>query len=467
MPRKLSRDVAWLWAGYIGRAAAYFGLIVVLTRELGPAGFGSLALFLAVTLGVSQVAGSWPFLAVPVLAARGRTIGAAFRPSAYVAAMATTASLLVAVPISFALQSRAAISLLAVVVYSFALVGLQGVYSIQQTEGRMSGIALLQTADRLLALLLALSGAALFALGVLGAEALLTAASAISCAVAFAIVGRRHKLFRRHVDNVPDHPISAVMASVGAMGIVSLCSYGVDWADIFVLAAFRPNVDVGIYSLAYQIFTFVAQLATLWTVVALPVHARSTVAGQELADQLPLPRLAAYTGLWAALIAAAAVCSAVFLPIAFGSEFADAATPLLVLLAGSGIFAAVYFTVLPGLIAAGRSGLVAKVAGGSVVINIVLDLALVPILGVLGPALATVGQSLFGTIVLAGMVFGFRPTLRLLAVGVPAMLGIVLLAIDPDDARLAIVCALTAVGTGLWGLAMRHRAGGLPMAARA
>lgn len=466
MPRKLGRDVAWLWVGYIGRAAAYFGLIVVFTRELGPDGFGSLALFLAVTLGVSQVAGSWPFLAVPVLSAQGRTIGAAFRPSAYVAVMATAASLLVAVPISFALQSRAAISLLAVVAYSLALVGLQGLYSIQQTEGKMAGIALLQTADRLLALFLAFAGAALFTLGVLDAEVLLTVASVVSCGLAFAIIGRRHKLFRRHADEMPDHPVSAVMGAVGAMGIVSLCSYGVDWADIFVLAAFRPNADVGIYSLAYQIFTFVAQLATLWAVVALPAHARSTASGHDLVDQLPLPRLAAYTGLWAALIAAAAVGAVVFLPIAFGSEFADAATPLLVLLAGSGIFAAVYFAVLPGLIAAGRSGLVAKVAGGSVAINIVLDVTLVPILGVLGPALATVGQSLFGTIVLAGIVLGFRPTLRLLAVGVPAMLGTTLLAIDPDDTRLAVLCALIAVATGLWGLAMTHRAGGLPTAAR-
>lgn len=466
VPRRLGKDVAWLWAGYVGRAVAYFGLIVVFTRELGPAGFGSLSLFLAVTLGVSQVAGSWPFLAVPVLSAQGRTIGAAFRPSAYVAALATAASLLVALPISFAIQSRAAISLLAVVAYSVALVGLQGIYAVQQTEGKMAGIALLQTGDRLLALTLALGAAAILTLDVLEAEVMLTIASVVSCALAFAMIGRRQNLFRAHADDIPDHLISTVMGSVGAMGIVSLCSYGVAWADIFILAAFRSNSDVGIYSLAYQVFTFVAQLGTLWAVAALPVHARSTASGHDLADQLPISRLAAYACLWAALIAASAVGSVIVLPHAFGSDFDAAVTPLLVLLAGSGIFAAVYFAVLPGLIAAGRTGLVAKVAGGSVVINIVLDLILVPTLGVLGPALATVGQSLFGTIALAGIVLGIRPTLRLLAVGVPAMVGTTLLAINPDDGRLAVLCALIAVTTGLWGLAMTYRAGGLPTAAR-
>lgn len=466
MSHKLSKDVAWLWIGYIARAVAYFGLIVVFTRELGPAGFGSLSLFLAVTLGVSQVAGSWPFLAVPVLSAQGRTIGAAFRPAVYVAALATAASLVVAVPISFALQSRAAISLLAVVAYSLALVALQGIYAVQQTEGKMAGIAFLQTGDRLLALGLALAAAAVLTLDVIQAEVLLTIASVVSSAIALLAIGRRQKLFRRHADDIPDHPISTVMSSVGAMGIVSLCSYGVAWADIFILAAFRPNSDVGIYSLSYQLFTFVAQLGALWAVAALPVHARSTASGHDLADQLPIPRLAAYTCLWAALIAAAAVGSVIVLPYAFGSDFSAAATPLLVLLAGSGIFAAAYFAVLPGLIAAGQSGLIAKVAGGSVAINIVLDLILVPPLGVLGPALATVGQSVFGTIALAGLVLGFLPTLRLLAVGAPAVLGTTLLAIDPSDAGLAIFCALIAIATGLAGLAMTHRAGGLPTAAR-
>lgn len=458
--------MAWLWAGYIARAAAYFGLIVVLTRELGPAGFGSLALFLAVTLGVSQVAGSWPFLAVPVLSAHGRTIAAAFRPSVYVAAMATAACLVVALPISYAIQSRAAISLSAVVVYSVALVGLQGIFAIQQTEGKMSGIALLQTGDRILALVLALGAAATVGLDVHGAEALLTLASVISCAAAFAVIGRRQHLFRPGLDGAPDHPISTVMSSVGGMGIVSVCSYGVAWADIFVLAIFRSNSEVGVYSLAYQIFTFIAQLSALWAVAALPVHARSTASGHELADQLPVPRLTAYAALWAALIAAAAAVSVVVLPIAFGSDFDDAATPLVVLLAGSGIFAAIYFAILPGLIASGGTRLVAKVAAVSVVINISLDLALVPAIGILGPALATVAQSIFGTAALATIVLGTRASLRFLGVSAPAIVSMSLLAIEPSSAALTALCALVAVGTGLLGLRMMRSAGGLPTAAR-
>ena len=62
----MTRNVGWLWVGYVGRSLGYLALIVVFTRALGTAGFGLLSVFLAVTLGVSLVAGSWPFLAVPV-----------------------------------------------------------------------------------------------------------------------------------------------------------------------------------------------------------------------------------------------------------------------------------------------------------------------------------------------------------------------------------------------------------------
>ena len=137
--RSLSRDVVWLWIGYLGRSIGYFGLIVVFTRALGVDGFGVLSLFLAVTLGVSQVAGSWPFLAVPVLSAKEGSIGAAFRPAGYVAAMATAASLVVAVPLSIAIGITSPVSLACIVISAIALVGLQGIFSVQQTEGKWRG----------------------------------------------------------------------------------------------------------------------------------------------------------------------------------------------------------------------------------------------------------------------------------------------------------------------------------------
>jgi O-antigen/teichoic acid export membrane protein len=455
--RRLGRDVGWLWAGYLARSLGYFGLILLFTRELGTSGFGQLSLFLAVTLGVSQVAGSWPFLAVPVLHAQGRSIGASFRPSLYVAALATAATLVVAIPVSVAIGVDAAVSVVAVVVASVALVGLQGIFSVQQTEGRMSGIAMLQTSERVVALVLAAATAVLVGLDVVGAQVVLAVASLLTFAAGFAVVGRRQRLLRREPGEMPDHEISTVVDAVGAMAIVSVCSYGIAWADIFVLAAFKSDSDVGVYSLAYQIFSFVTQLTSYWLVAALPHHARSSASGEEVHEQLPLNRLVTYTGLWAALVGLGGVVAALLLPVAFGSDFEATTPPLLLLLGGSGIFIATYFAVLPALIAAGRTSLIAKIAIGSVVVNIGLDLALVPPLGVNGPAFATFAQTLFASAAVAIAALGLRSTVLLLAVAAPAAAATMLLAADPDDARLLILCTLVALATAAFCLASAAR----------
>lgn len=441
MARRLGRDVGWLWAGYVGRAVVYLGLVVVLTRALGTAGFGALSLFLAVTLGVSQVAGSWPFLAVPVLSAHGRTIGAAFRPAAYVAAMATGGALLIALPISFLIHSRAPTSLAAVVGYSVALVGLQGIYAVLQTEGKMSGIALVQTAERGGALVLALAMTTVFTLTVLGSEALLAIASLATFAVAFAWIESRQGLLRGEPGDLPDHLVSTVMHAVGAMGVVSVCAYGVAWVDVFILAAFKSNSDVGIYSLAYQVFTFVVQLGSLWAVAALPAHARSVATGDSLASQLPTGRMLTASAAWSAIVAATAVGAAIALPHAFGSGFDRAYSPLMILLAGSGIWAAGYFLVLPALIASGHAGLIARVSVVAVAINLTLDVLLVPAIGVLGPAIATVAQTLFATAALCVFALGTRTSLSVFAVGTPGVIGVAILAIDPMEPALMLVAA--------------------------
>jgi O-antigen/teichoic acid export membrane protein len=461
--RSLTRNVGWLWAGYAGRSLGYFLLIVLLTRELGTAGFGELSLFLALTLGVSLVAGSWPFLAVPVLSTEGSSIGAAFKPSLYVAAMATVASLLVAIPIAIGLGIDAPASLACVVISSVALVGLQGIFSVQQTEGRMGEIALLQTLERVVALAVAVAAVATVGLGVVGAEALLTVAAVVTFVVAIAIVRQRHELLRTASDALPDHLISTVMGAVGAMGIVSLASYGVAYVDTFTLAIFRSHGEVGIYSLAYSIFTFVTALTAYWLTAALPEHARSSAAGRTLKEQLPLPRLLKYTGLWGTLIGVTGVAAAFIVPLVFGSAFEETAVPLLILLGGSGVFAATYYALLAALVGARRSSLVAKVGVASVVVNIALDLVLVPLFGVVGPGFATFGQSLIGTFALSLIVLGRGASLRLAAVSAPVVTATMLLAVDPDSIPLASVALVAAILTGLWALGLGRPRSGHPL----
>ena len=95
----------------------------------------------------------------------------------------------------------------------------------------------------------------------------------------------------------------------------------------------------------------------------------------------------------------------------------------------------------------------------SVVVNIVLDLILVPMIGVVGPALATFGQSLVGTLVLSTVVLGRGATLRLLAVCAPVIATTMLFAIGPDDVGLAAISVVAAIGTGVWALTFDSQSG--------
>ncbi len=90
-------------------------------------------------------------------------------------------------------------------------------------------------------------------------------------------------------------------------------------------------------------------------------------------------------------------------------------------------------------------------------INLILDILLVPGLGVLGPAIATVAQTLFATAALCVFALGARLSLRLFAVGVPGALGVTLLAIDPTAVSLMAVAALTAVLSAILAIELTRR----------
>ena len=249
---------------------------------------------------------------------------------------------------------------------------------------------------------------------------------------------------------MPDHVVGTVMGAVGAMGIVSLASFGIAYVDIFVLAIFRSHSDVGLYSLAYQLYAAVIALTSFWLIAALPEHARSTASGRDVREQLPLGRMLKYTGLWAALIGVGGVIGAFVLPLLFGKSFEETTVPLLLLLGGSGVFAVVYYPLLTALIGAGQSRRIAWVSVAAMATNLILDLILVPTVGVTGPAFATFGQTLVMTLTLAWTVLGRDATVRLVAVATPVMATTMVLAIEPKNVPLAALAVVAALATAGW-----------------
>ncbi len=437
-------DVSWLWAGYVGRSLAYLGVTVLLTRSLGPHGFGELSLFMAFGLGVASLSGSWPFLAVPILAHKGRRIAQIFPPAVRLAALGTIACLVVALPLAWKILAPDAGVLLLLSVYAIALVSFQGLYGVFQAEGRMRQIATVQTGERLLALAILLVVAGAFTLTVRAAEGAIAFAAIAASSLGYLTLVKREDLTGGEGD--PDLDWRTVLKTIGAMGIVNAASYGVAWIDIYLLAAFKPASDVGIYSLAYQIYTFVLQLASLWIVATLPRHASSFHAGVPLADQLPREKMLMGVRLWVGLVGLGAVAAAILLPGVFGSDFSDSSQPLTILLAGA-TFLAPYLAIVSALIAAGESPLIARVSIVCVAINLGVDLVLIPTVGLIGPAVATTVQSAVGTIWLLSRTLGSKRLLEIGKANAPVAVAICVLAVDPGSPPLLALTALASVLT--------------------
>lgn len=449
MSRRLAADISWLWAGYAARSLAYLAVIVLLTRSLGPHDFGELSLFIAFGVGVTSLAGSWPFWAVPILANRGRRIAEVFLPAVRLAAISTGVSLIIALPVAWKLLEPSISLLLLLSIYSITLVSLQGLYGVFQAEGRMRDIAIAQAAERLITLgllLIVLLGTSITVRMAEGTLAL--SAVAISVFAYLAAVDRQDLL-----GGEGELDWHTVRRAIGAMGIVNAASYGVAWVDIYLLALFKPGADVGLYGLAYQIYTVAVQLAILWMVATLPRHARAFHAGVAPADQLPQEHVLMGVRLWASLVGLGAIVAAVSLTSVFGSNFGDSTQPLMVLLVGAS-FLAPYLAVVSVLVAADQGSLVAKVSVVCVTINIVVDLILIPPVGLMGPAVATTVQVAVAAVWILYRCLGRQRLTEIIKVNAPVAFAIAVLAVDPTSALFlgatVLVSFITAIPAIRW-----------------
>jgi O-antigen/teichoic acid export membrane protein len=377
------------------------------------------------------------------------------------ATLGTVACLVVALPLAWQILVPDGSVLLMLSAYAIALVSFQGLYGVLQAEGRMPQIATVQTGERVVTLVALLVVVAAATLTVRAAEGALAFAAVAASSVGYLTLVKREDLLG--TDREADLDWRLVLKTIGAMGIVNAASYGVAWIDIYLLAAFKPDADVGIYSLAYQIYTFVLQLASLWIVATLPRHASSFHAGVPLAEQLPREKMLMGVRLWVGLVGLAAVAAAIVLPAVFGSSFADSSQPLMVLLAGATVLAA-YLAVVSALIAADESPLIARVSIVCVAINIGIDLVLIPTIGLIGPAVATSVQSAVAAIWLLSRTLGTERLLEIVRVNAPVAVAICALAVDPGSPPLLGLTALLSLFIAAPGLRWL-RAGGIRMMA--
>lgn len=157
--------------------------------------------------------------------------------------------------------------------------------------------------------------------------------------------------------------------------------------DVIIMQFFRPLTEVGYYVAAQTVAEFVITIATAFQSSLLPLV--SHFEGDARQDQVTADSLRHHGILAGAAVLANAVVGTAIIYFAYGPKYHPAVLPMLVLLPGVW-FLGMGLVIQSDLGGRGRPGLSSKLAALAAGVTVVLDLALIPPLGVMGGAIASV-----------------------------------------------------------------------------
>lgn len=381
--------------------------VAVVTRYLGAADYGKLALALAFVqmLGVLADVGLLTIVVREISRAPERTeqlVGNAILLRLALSLGVIALAALAALALGYPTDVRTAI-LIAGAPLALGMVN-TAIVAVFQSRLLMGRSAVADVAGRVVAFGAVVAVAALD-LGLYAIVATTAVGAAVTLAVSWALA-RRIVAIRPRAQRRVWRTLLAASIPVGLTLAVNEIYFR---ADTFILSLFRDYDEVGGYALAYRIVELLAIFPAIVMTSVFPVLSRYLEQERALARRV--------------VDAAAGVFLAVALPVAVGGLFAapavidllggggfDAAvTPLRILLFAGGLAA---LSGLLGymLIAAGRQRSALWLSLVALVLNLALNFALVPSLGADAAAAVAVGSEL---VLLAGGVVLVRRHLRL------------------------------------------------------
>lgn len=386
-PNPLARFVTWNMLGDGASLLIGFGASIALARWLGPSNRGLLALMLSVAMLVLALTAAGMPVAVVYFASRHERDGPAIlgnclRHAAILAAILVPAALIFNRPISDALAHghggrtwALAAALVPITFLDWTTHSqLQGTLRF----GRFNVLLVLQRITYALGVLILLG---VLKLGV--ASGLLATALGSFVMIAGSLPPilkyGRPRLDRRLLRRMMRYGWRAEIGSVLQQTNARF--------DVIILQFFRPLSQVGYYVVAQTVAELVLQLADSfqWSNMAL-------VSREERSDQQASRSTTAirhYALISCAGVLGDAVFGSALIWFAYGPRFHEAVVPMLILLPGVWMLG-IGFVVQGDLGGRGRPGISSAVAALSAAVTVVLDLTLIPVLGVNGAALASV-----------------------------------------------------------------------------
>ena|GEM_PF-1789098 len=176
---------------------------------------------------------------------------------------------------------------------------------------------------------------------------------------------------------------------------VSIGGFVFGWIDIVIIKFFMTIEKVGVYSLAYNGLNAVESVVLLMATVLRPIFI-SLVANEKKDIIAAFGRriLPQIQFIWGLAVIVLGWVSTWMIPLVFGRDFAPS-SPVFVILLISLNFT-VFNTIVQSIfIGMSRVGTVARISISATLINLILDLILVPLMGIMGGAIATLFSCLW------------------------------------------------------------------------
>jgi O-antigen/teichoic acid export membrane protein len=419
-------------------AAALLSLVSVLvvTRILGPDGYGLVAYVSVIALLIVTITSAWTSTAVSrygreEFEVEGSTLAVTWsRLQLTAPLLGISALIVVSIKLAggFPPQLSWGLTWLAILL-GFALVVSEHIVYSLEAMGRMKASAA-QLVTRQLVVL-----AGLAAILVLGFDqspevvALVLVAAAGLSAFVFGSSIRRISLWPPTSN--PRLRRQMLRFSVPLIAF-TLSQYAIRSVDLIVIGAFAGAATVGVYAVAYQAYGVLQQLTTTSGPVLTPLFVSLRMAErEELVDRYVARAIPQLTLIAATLMGTSVALVGILVPAVFGGSFAGASDPLAVLLLATALgFVANLLS--PVIVLHERTSAVGAVNVVAAVINIVGDVVLVGPAGLhlVGPAIATsvaMATIVIGYVLIvrdctsAHVAFPLTPLLPFFAGAIPAM----------------------------------------------
>ncbi|MBA3342506.1 MAG: flippase [Gemmatimonadaceae bacterium] len=199
--------------------------------------------------------------------------------------------------------------------------------------------------------------------------------------------------------------------------------------DILLLALLASNSDVGLYTAAYRVCLLVTTIAMATHVVFLPGLVESAAAGPERVTTVMSRSLSLTSAVIIPLVVGGIVLAEPLLAFLFGAEYGAAAVAFQLLLASIGVLA-IHGIAHNVFVAMHQTGREAVIFGAAAIVNIGLNVILIPRYGLIGAAFATLAAETFILIANAVVLIrsGLKPALSrmVLPLAASAVMGVAL-----------------------------------------